>query len=338
MLRIGGFQLPNNLLLAPMAGVSDKPYRETCAAHGAGLTVAEMITANTQRWQCEKNSLRMIKPDIAGPQVVQIVGSDPAMMAEAARINVELGADIIDINMGCPAKKVLQKAAGSALLRDMPLVDKILESVVAAVKVPVTLKIRTGWCPASRNGVDVARLAEQRGIAMLTVHGRTRQCRFQGQAEYDTIAAIKQAVTIPVIANGDITDPAKARQVLAATGADGIMIGRAAQGRPWLFRDILQFLRTATLPPRPAPAQVFQVMLSHLAGIHEHYGEFKGVMFARKHMNWYLKQLAVDHPDTAAACTLVLRGFNACTSNQQQLDLLHQHQEFITLNARMLAA
>ncbi|MFM1896485.1 MAG: hypothetical protein RLZZ385_1559 [Pseudomonadota bacterium] len=338
MLRIGGHYIANQLLLAPMAGVSDKPFREICAAQGAGLTVAEMITANPERWQTDKNSRRMVKPDIPGPQVVQIVGSDPAMLADAARLNVELGADIIDINMGCPAKKVLKKAAGSALLKDIDLVDRILQAVVQAVPVPVTLKIRTGWCPASRNGVEVARLAEQRGVAMLTVHGRTRQCRFLGEAEYDTIAAIKQAVTIPVIANGDITSPAKARQVLAHTGADGIMIGRGAQGQPWLFREILHFLHHGSLPAKPAASQVFEVMLQHLRGLHDHYGEFKGLLFARKHVNWYLKQLSLDHPGTATDNTRLWQAFSACTSNGQQMELLHGHLDFITSDTRMLAA
>ena len=234
-IRIGEFPIALPLILAPMVGVSDSPFREICTELGAGLTVAEMLTSNISRWGNDKNRLRQVKPRIDGPQIVQIAGSDPGLMSEAAILNRAMGADIIDINMGCPAKKVLRKAAGSALLKDPVQVDKILRAVTAAIDIPVTLKIRTGWCPESRNGVEIARLAEQAGIAMLVVHGRTRQCRFKGNAEYDTIAQIKQAVNIPVIANGDICTPEKAKFVLNYTGVDGLMIGRSAQGRPWIF-------------------------------------------------------------------------------------------------------
>ena len=247
-----------------MVGVSDTPFRETCSEQGAGLTVGEMLTCNKELWQNERNRLKQVKPQIPGPQVVQIAGSDPQMMAEAARLNEAMGANAIDINMGCPAKKVLKKAAGSALLKDTDLVEKILIAVVAAVDVPVTLKIRTGWCPETRNGALVARIAEEAGVQLLTVHGRTRADRFKGEAEYDTVAAIKQEVNIPIIANGDIDSPQKAAQVISYTGADGVMIGRAAQGNPWIFNEIAHYLETGTnkfVTPLPAKAKIIQ---SHL--------------------------------------------------------------------------
>jgi len=289
--QLGDFAIANPVLLAPMAGVSDAPFREICSAHGAGLTVAEMLTSNRERWVSDKNRLRQVKPRISGPQIIQIAGSDPALMAEAAIVNVAMGADVIDINMGCPAKKVLRKAAGSALLKDPALVARILRAVVAAVDVPVTLKIRTGWCPQSRNGIDIARLAEQCGVHMLTVHGRTRACRFRGQAEYDTIARIKQAVSIPVIANGDITSPEKARHVLEQTGTDGLMIGRAAQGQPWLFRGIQHFLATGRTLATPSLECIGDCMHRHLTKIYTFYGDRKGILYARKHVSWYARHL-----------------------------------------------
>ena len=225
MLNLGPYQLKNPIFLAPMVGVSDKPFREICEQNGAGLTVAEMLTSNQELWDNKKNKFKRVKPNLSGPNVVQIAGSDPILMAQAAKLNAEWGAEIIDINMGCPAKKVLKKAAGSALLKDIKLVRSIVKAVVHSVDIPVTLKIRTGWCPATRNGVDVAKIAEDCGVSLLTVHGRTRQCRFKGSAEYETIAKIKQSVKIPIIANGDIDSPQKARQVLEYTKADGLMIG-----------------------------------------------------------------------------------------------------------------
>ena len=236
--RIGPYTLPNQLILAPMAGVTDRPFRQLCRRLGAGMVVSEMVTSDMSLWNTRKSSLRLIHADDPEPRSVQIAGGDPQMLADAARANVELGAQIIDINMGCPAKKVCNKAAGSALLKDEALVSAILQAVVAAVDVPVTLKIRTGWDRDNKNGITVARIAEASGITALAVHGRTRADLYTGDAEYETIAAIKQAVSIPVFANGDITSPQKAREVLDSTGADGLLIGRAAQGRPWIFREI----------------------------------------------------------------------------------------------------
>lgn len=286
--RIGPYTLPNRLILAPMAGVTDRPFRQLCRQLGAGLVVSEMVTSDTRLWHSRKSRLRLPHAGDPEPRSVQIAGGDPAMLAEAARRNVELGAQIIDINMGCPAKKVCNKAAGSALMKDETLVRQILEAVVAAVEVPVTLKIRTGWDRQHKNGIEVARIAEQSGIQALAVHGRTRADLYQGQAEYDTIAAIKQSVSIPVFANGDIDSPHKARDVLASTGADALLIGRAAQGRPWIFREIDHFLTTGTLLPGPGLEETEQVLLGHLAELHDFYGATMGVRIARKHVGWYL--------------------------------------------------
>lgn len=289
--RIGPYTLPNRLILAPMAGVTDRPFRALCRRLGAGMTVSEMLTSDVRLWNSRKSRLRLPHEDEPEPRSVQIAGGDPQMLAEAARRNVELGAQIIDINMGCPAKKVCNKAAGSALMKNEALIAEILQAVVAAVEVPVTLKIRTGWDHANRNGVSVARLAEQAGIAALAVHGRTRADLYSGAAEYDTIAAIKQAVTIPVFANGDIDSPEKARRVLDATGADGLLIGRAAQGRPWIFREIEHYLQTGERLPAVTAAEVEPVLLEHLAALHCFYGEELGVRIARKHVGWYLATL-----------------------------------------------
>ncbi|NQD79706.1 tRNA dihydrouridine synthase DusB [Pseudomonas sp. CrR14] len=290
-LSIGPYTLPNRLILAPMAGVTDQPFRQLCRRLGAGMVVSEMVTSDVRLWNTRKSSLRMIHSGDAEPRSVQIAGGDPQMLAEAARANVQLGAQIIDINMGCPAKKVCNKAAGSALLKDQPLVQAILEAVVAAVDVPVTLKIRTGWDRQNKNGVEVARIAEQCGIVALAVHGRTRADLYTGEAEYDTIAAIKQAVSIPVLANGDIDSPEKAAHVLAATGADGLLIGRAAQGRPWIFREIEHYLRTGAHCPAPALNEIERILLEHLAALHVFYGDVMGVRIARKHVGWYLATL-----------------------------------------------
>lgn len=289
--RIGPYTLPNQLILAPMAGVTDQPFRQLCRRLGAGLVVSEMVTSDVSLWNTRKSSLRMIHSGDAEPRSVQIAGSDPQMLAEAARRNVEMGAQIIDINMGCPAKKVCNKAAGSALMKDEQLVSAILQAVVAAVDVPVTLKIRTGWDRANKNGLTVAKIAEQSGISALAVHGRTRADLYTGEAEYDTIAAIKQAVTLPVFANGDIDSPQKARQVLDATGADGLLIGRAAQGRPWIFREIDHYLATGTQLPAPSLLEVEGILLEHLAALHAFYGDVMGVRIARKHVGWYLATL-----------------------------------------------
>ena len=290
-LRIGPYTLPNALILAPMAGVTDQPFRQLCKRMGAGLVVSEMVTSDVRLWNTRKSSLRMMHSGDPEPRSVQIAGGDPEMLAEAARRNVEMGAQIIDINMGCPAKKVCNKAAGSALLKDEQLVREILQAVVAAVDVPVTLKIRTGWDREHKNGISVARIAEDSGIVALAVHGRTRADLYRGEAEYETIAAIKQAVSIPVLANGDIDSPEKAKAVLAATGADGLLIGRAAQGRPWIFREIEHFLRTGEHLPAPSLYEVERILLEHLAALHAFYGDVMGVRIARKHVSWYLATL-----------------------------------------------
>lgn len=291
VVRIGPYTLPNRLILAPMAGVTDRPFRQLCRRLGAGMVVSEMVTSDVRLWNSRKSRLRLIHDGEDEPRSVQIAGGDPAMLAEAAQRNVELGAQIIDINMGCPAKKVCNKAAGSALLRDEALVAEILDAVVRAVDVPVTLKIRTGWDRDNRNGVTVAKLAEQAGIQALAVHGRTRADLYTGEAEYETIAAIKQAVSIPVFANGDIDSPEKARKVIEQTGVDALLIGRAAQGRPWIFREIDHYLRTGEhLPAAPLP-EVQSILLEHLAELHLFYGEEMGVRIARKHVGWYLATL-----------------------------------------------
>lgn len=316
--RIGPYTLQNGLILAPMAGVTDQPFRQLCRTLGAGMVVSEMVTSDMSLWSSRKSRLRMVHEGDPEPRSVQIAGSDPHMLAEAARANVEFGAQIIDINMGCPAKKVCNKAAGSALLRDERLVADILEAVVGAVSVPVTLKIRTGWDRANKNGVTIARIAEQAGIRALAVHGRTRADLYTGVAEYDTIAAIARAVSIPVFANGDIDSPQKARQVLDATGADGLLIGRAAQGRPWIFREVDHFLRTGELLPAPQLEEVERILLGHLAALHAFYGEVMGVRIARKHVGWYLATLPGAREfralfnrleDTEAQCANVRRFF-----------------------------
>lgn len=286
--RIGPYTLPNQLILAPMAGVTDQPFRQLCQRLGAGLVVSEMVTSDVRLWNTRKSSLRMIHTGDAEPRSVQIAGGDAQMLAEAARRNVEMGAQIIDINMGCPAKKVCNKAAGSALMKDESLVAEILQAVVAAVTVPVTLKIRTGWDREHKNGINIAKIAEQSGISALAVHGRTRADLYTGDAEYETITAIKQAVSIPVFANGDIDSPQKAREVLSATGVDGLLIGRAAQGRPWIFREIAHFLATGEQLAPPSLQEVEQILLQHLAALHLFYGEVMGPRIARKHVGWYL--------------------------------------------------
>ncbi len=286
--RIGRHTLPNRVILAPMAGVTDRPFRRLCREQGAGLVVGEMVTADPGLWHTRKSRLRMDHRGEPGPRAVQIAGGDAAMLAEAARLNVARGAEIIDINMGCPAKKVCNKAAGSALLRDEPLVAEILEAVVGAVDVPVTLKIRTGWCAQSNNGVRVARLAESAGIQALAVHGRHRQQRYTGEAEYVTIAAIKAAVAIPVFANGDIASPEKAARILDYTGADAVMIGRGAQGNPWIFGEIDHYLRHGEHRAPPSDPERVRVLHQHLAGLHDFYEQPMGVRIARKHLGWYL--------------------------------------------------
>jgi tRNA-dihydrouridine synthase B len=303
--KIGPYTLPSNVLLAPMAGVTDRPFRMLCRRFGAGLAASEMLSADVRLWDTPKSRRRMDHSGEPSPRVVQIAGFDPYMMAEAARRNIDAGAEIIDINMGCPAKKVCNVAAGSALLQNEPLVQRIVEAVVGAVgvgpdAVPVTLKIRTGWNPDNRNGVRIARIAQDSGIASLAVHGRTRADLYNGHAEYDTIAAIKQAIGIPVLANGDIDSPHKARQVLEYTKCDGVMIGRAAQGRPWIMREIAHYLATGQLAAAPSPAEVRDILCGHLEHLYEFYGETQGVRIARKHLGWYAKDKTAD-PRPAAA-------------------------------------
>jgi len=305
MLTLGIHTLRNRLILAPMAGVTDRPFRTLCRHYGADLAVSEMISVNPALRQHPKTLRRLDHAGEPSPRSVQILGNDPRQMAEAARINVERGADLIDINMGCPAKKVCNKAAGSALLRDELLVGTLLEAVVRAVDVPVTLKIRTGWDPAHRNGPAIARIAEAAGIRALTVHGRTRACGFSGQAEYLTIRAIKEAVQIPVIANGDIDTPGKARDVLALTGADGIMIGRAALGQPWLFRTLIAELYPEQKPGLPEQPEPLSTILNHLESLYLFYGESQGVRIARKHLGWYMKHLGGSAGFMARFNTLV---------------------------------
>ncbi len=288
-MRIGTYKLNNNLVLAPMAGVTDRPFRQLCKNLGAGLAVSEMVSSNSLLWGSEKTQRRANHEGETEPRTVQIAGADPKLMAQAAQYNVDKGAQIIDINMGCPAKKVCNVMAGSALLQDEPLVGRILDAVVAAVGVPVTLKIRTGWDKNHRNGILIARIAEQAGIQSLAVHGRTRACAYTGEAEYDTIAAIKAAVNLPVIANGDIRTPQQAKYVLEYTGADGVMIGRAAQGKPWIFRRIGHYLATGELLPEPGIEEIREIMLGHIANLYRFYGEHTGVLMARKHLSWYSK-------------------------------------------------
>ncbi|MDX3904552.1 MAG: tRNA dihydrouridine synthase DusB [Pigmentiphaga sp.] len=293
-MHIGPYELPNNVFVAPMAGVTDRPFRQLCKRLGAGHAVSEMAASNPRLWNSVKTSRRLDHAGESEPIAVQIAGSDPDMMAQAAVFNVGKGARIIDINMGCPAKKVCNVAAGSALLRDEDLVARILEAVVGAcapLGVPVTLKTRTGWSRAERNVLRVARRAQDIGIAALALHGRTREDLYAGEAEYETIAAVKAELSIPVIANGDIDTPEKARRVLDATGADAVMIGRAAQGRPWLFREIDHYLRTGAHLPGPTPAEMRDLLLQHLDDHYRFYGEYTGVRTARKHIGWYLGSL-----------------------------------------------
>ena len=292
-MRIGPHTLRNNLIVAPMAGVTDRPFRQLCKRLGAGMAVSEMVTSNSLLYGSEKTKRRANHEGEVAPISVQIAGADPAMLAQAARHNVDNGAQIIDINMGCPAKKICNVMAGSALLKDEPLVGRILEAVVKAVpEVPVTLKTRTGWDKSTRNALTVLKIAQESGIQALALHGRTRACAYTGEAEYDTIQAVKAEARIPIIANGDITSPEKAKYVLEHTGADAIMIGRAAMGRPWLFREIAHYLATGEHLPAPEVTEIHQVMLEHLDDLYRFYGEVTGVRMARKHIAWYTRGLA----------------------------------------------
>ncbi|MCG7867032.1 MAG: tRNA dihydrouridine synthase DusB [gamma proteobacterium symbiont of Stewartia floridana] len=328
-MRIGSYEIANNLLLAPMAGVTDRPFRQLCRRLGAGLAVSEMISADASLWGTKKSVKRLDHDGEEAPISVQILGSDPQMMAQAAQANVAMGAQIIDINMGCPAKKVCKKSAGSALLKDEPLVADILKATVDAVDVPVTLKIRTGTDPQNRNGERIAEIAEHAGIQALSVHGRTRACKFAGQAEYETIRRIKQTVAIPVIANGDIDSPQKAAEVLERTGADALMIGRAAQGRPWIFNEINNYLTTGQLLPEPELEWVADILTRHVQQLYEFYGEYLGVRIARKHIAWYSK----GRPEGAVFRNKI----NYSESSAEQLQAIKEYFQFLH-NNRDLAA
>ncbi|WP_210404889.1 tRNA dihydrouridine synthase DusB [Hahella sp. CCB-MM4] len=330
LMQIGPYPLRNNLILAPMAGVTDRPFRQLCRSLGAGLAVSEMMAANPDLRNTRKSKLRMDHSGEDAPIAVQIAGGDPEMLAAAARYNQQHGAQIIDINMGCPAKKVCNKAAGSALLRDEILVRDILTAVVKAVDVPVTLKIRTGWSPENRNGLTIAKMAEDCGIQSLAVHGRTRECKYFGHAEYDTIAEIKQSISIPVIANGDITSPLQAKKVLDYTQADGIMLGRAAQGRPWIFREIEHYLRTQQFLPEPSHQEIRLILVGHISDLHAFYGPVQGARIARKHVGWYL--------DSARIGAEFKSQFNRIDDAQAQLDALESFFERLSIKGEEIAA
>lgn len=321
-MRIGQYELKNRIFLAPMAGITDQPFRRLCSQLGAGLTFSEMMSTNPEVWHTEKSKLRLAHHEEIGINAVQIAGSDPTEMAEAAKVNVAYGAEIIDINMGCPAKKVNKKMAGSALLREPSLVAEILDAVVNAVDVPVTLKIRTGWDKENRNCLEIARIAEQAGISALTIHGRTKACLFQGEAEYDSIKAVKQAVSIPVIANGDITSPEKAKFVLDYTQADAVMIGRGSYGRPWIFSEIADYFLKGVVEPLTFEKKC-ELMLKHIQDLHQFYGEEKGFRIARKHVGWYIEQLKPHLHSNFK------RTFNALDSTKEQLNAL---EDFMKLN------
>ena len=316
LFSIGPYQISDKPLLAPMAGVTDLPFRQLCREMGAGLVVSEMVASDPSTWSTRKSRLRIQFGDEPSPRSVQIAGYDPQMMAEAAKFNVQQGADIIDINMGCPAKKVCKRAAGSALLQDPELVENILNAVVNAVQVPVTLKIRTGWDRQNRNAVTIAKIAEDAGIAALAVHGRTRACRFVGEVEYDTIAEVVDSISIPVIANGDITSPQQAETVLKKTGANAVMIGRGAQGNPWIFRQINHYLQERELLPAPTFNEIGRVMIRHLSELHKFYGEVGGVRISRKHIGWYF--------DLLPQGKTFARQFNCLESTHEQQQMLRQ--------------
>jgi len=328
-MQIGPYLIDPPVVLAPMAGVTDKPFRLLCKRLGAGLAVSEMTTADPKLWHTRKSLHRMDHSGEPEPVSVQIAGADPAVLAEAARFNVANGAQIVDINMGCPAKKVCNVWSGSALLQDEPLVARICKAVVDAVDVPVTLKIRTGWNRDHKNALNVARIAEDAGIAALAVHGRTRADKYEGEAEYETIAAVKAAIGIPVFANGDVTTPERARHVLDATGADALMIGRGAQGRPWIFRELAHYLSTGEKLPEPTPAEVAAILLGHLEHLYAFYGEFAGVRIARKHLGWYAK----DRPENAAFRQVVNRAETAA----EQLRLTRDYFDALATGVALAA-
>ncbi|GAA3931575.1 tRNA dihydrouridine synthase DusB [Litoribacillus peritrichatus] len=311
MIQLGPYTLDNRLVLAPMAGVTDRPFRIMCKQLGAAMAVSEMITSDKRLWKTAKSSLRMNYDGEPGIRSVQIAGGDPEMMAEAAKLSAERGAQIVDINMGCPAKKVCNKAAGSALLKDEGLVKEILDAVIESVDIPVTLKTRIGWSQAHHNGIRVAHLAQDAGITAIAIHGRTRECKYHGPVNYEAIKQIKSEVSIPVFANGDIDSPEKALQVLEYTQADGLLIGRAAQGRPWIFNEINHYLETGEKLKAPTATEIQTLLLSHLRALYEFYGDFMGVRIARKHVGWYLQ--------TQPTHEIFKKDFNRLESCQEQL-------------------
>mgnify|MGYP002713202856 CR=1 FL=1 len=331
-MRLGEYILENPVILAPMAGVTDRPFRNLCYQLGADLCVSEMVTSEKRLWNTRKTQLRLDHQGEKGIRSVQIAGTDPIKLADAARFNVDNGAEIIDINMGCPAKKVCNVQAGSALLKDEPLVQRILSTVVDAADVPVTLKIRTGWDNRNRNAVNIAMIAENSGIQALVVHGRTRADAYRGEAEYETIARVKAAVRIPVIANGDITTPEKAKQVLKHTLADGLMIGRAAQGNPWIFQQIKHYLNEGKVLSRPAQDEISRVLREHLKNLYDFYGEVSGVRIARKHIGWYIKASMIENLHVAESFR---QEVNQADDANTQLELV---TEFFNAQHSLLAA
>ena len=328
-MRIGKYELENNLMLAPMAGVTDRPTRQLCKSMGAGLVVSEMLSSNPSVWNTQKSQLRMNHEGESGIRSVQIAGSEPELMAQAAQFNVDNGAQIIDINMGCPAKKVNKKLAGSALLQQPKLVEDIVKAVVNAVDVPVTLKIRTGWDTDNRNGVQIAQIAQANGIQSLAVHGRTRACMYKGKAEYETIRSIKSCIDIPVIANGDILTVDDAVNVLKVTGADGVMIGRGAQGNPWIFREINHYLATGEYLPKPSLTEILSVLTQHVRNVQAFYGDPMGARIARKHVAWYVEKYDVDRT--------FRRVFNAIDCGESQIEALESFFSSLSDNTNLVS-
>ncbi|MCW8923332.1 MAG: tRNA dihydrouridine synthase DusB [Gammaproteobacteria bacterium] len=338
-MKIGPYTLENPLILAPMAGITDRPFRMLCREQGAALAISEMVTSQKHLWHSRKTQLRLDHTGEISPRSVQIAGTDPVQMAEAAQFNVDNGAQIIDINMGCPAKKVCRVMAGSALMRDESLVADILKAVVSAVDVPVTLKIRTGWDRDNRNALNIANIAVAEGIQALTIHGRSRACAFKGKAEYETIAEVKSHINIPVIANGDIVSPEKAAMVLKQTSADAIMIGRGAQGRPWIFREILHYLEHGKKLPDPGKKEVILLLNKHLKSLYDFYGEVAGVRIARKHIGWYCKHLFNQSVETNSGITAEVESFRKKINNVESAEIqLEKTIKFFASRGRLPAA
>ncbi|MDH5710767.1 MAG: tRNA dihydrouridine synthase DusB [Gammaproteobacteria bacterium] len=337
-MKIGPYTLDNPLILAPMAGITDRPFRVLCREQGAALAVSEMVTSNKQLWHSRKTQLRLDHTGETTPRSVQIAGTNPEQMAEAALFNVENGAQIIDINMGCPAKKVCNVMAGSALMKDEALVTEILRHVVSAVDVPVTLKIRTGWDLDNRNALNIAHIAETEGIQALSIHGRSRACAFKGEAEYETIANVKSRIKIPVIANGDIDSPEKAAEVLKQTGVDAIMIGRGAQGRPWIFKEILHYLEHGKKLPVPETKEVILLLNKHLKSLYDFYGETMGVRIARKHIGWYCNNYFNQSVETNSATMAEIASFRKSINKVESTAIQLEQTINFFAQGRLLAA